>query len=70
MKDDGGPAFPCDNTASVAPGLTKREWFAGMALVGLSAACRDYEAAAVRCYRFADAMLEAGKQEVREDDLR
>ena len=36
--NDGGPAFPSmGHSHSLAPGLTKREWFAGMALMGFCA---------------------------------
>lgn len=34
MKDESGSAFPCQGIESC---LTKREWFAGMALQGLCA---------------------------------
>jgi hypothetical protein len=35
-QDDSGPAFPYSLQAGkMATGLTKREWFAGMALTGL-----------------------------------
>ena len=33
--DDGGPAFPSDNFGQPsAPGMSLRDWFAGMALQG------------------------------------
>lgn len=60
---DGGPAFPqpvavlvsaeCFHAAGIA-GMTLRDWFAGMALIGSMASDRlDYE--------FADAMVKARK---------
>jgi hypothetical protein len=69
MKNDGGPAFPIppiDNgpgniKSQAKPGMSLRDWFAGMAMQGLlvhddegviSEAARD-------AYRYADAMLKA-----------
>lgn len=37
-KDDGGPAFPIENTNDIPDdwkGMTLRDWFAGQALTGL-----------------------------------
>lgn len=70
-KKDGGPAFPQQAKRFHDPesfGLSKREWFAGMALQGiLSHACEkwcdhlfdDGEAtkAAAMAFKMADAML-------------
>lgn len=79
--DDGGPAFPrnvhsmADNGGFPVTGLSKREWFAGMALFGVMLA--DIERAknghlpipekaesdlADTCYRIADAMIAEGKK--------
>jgi hypothetical protein len=60
-----GPAFPhvgCNTSGGlnvVAEGLTKREWFAGMALVGMLASDSSFshESIADECFRYADAML-------------
>ena len=67
--NDGGPAFPFGQISELtgqpingwfAPGMTLRDWFAGMALQGLlassrrSATCEQY----TRCaYDHADAMI-------------
>ena len=76
-KDDGGPAFsqqvvhiPNDGTypASrwVAPGITKREWFAGMALSAMQIQIVVAEPAAAfmaeSAYIIADAMLKESEK--------
>jgi len=33
--DEGGPAFPINSYHESQRGLTKREWFAGMAMQGI-----------------------------------
>lgn len=47
MKEDGGPAFPCDvhkagpygqKIGKHVPGMSLRDWFAGQALDGILAA--------------------------------
>jgi hypothetical protein len=69
-KDDGGPAFPIESTATpYAPGMTLRDWFAGQAMTAAAiqgfddGATVDQNAsiAAVWAYAIADAMLEARK---------
>ena len=35
--NDGGPAFPTQNGTRNDPGMTLRDWFAGMALQGMIA---------------------------------
>jgi hypothetical protein len=52
----------------VMPGLTKREWYAGMALIGEISRCgieptrKDIIGAMVeRCFMFADLMIERSK---------
>ena len=37
MKNDGGPAFPGYDQMNPKTGLTKREYFAGQAMMGLLA---------------------------------
>lgn len=38
IPNEGGPAFPVEATSTPwAPGLSKREWFAGMAMAGCGA---------------------------------
>lgn len=78
MKN-GGPAFPVpygEVTGGWAGGLTKREWFAGMALMGLLAnpdqrgiatVCEvkqipPQEAISARCFDLADAMIAEGER--------
>lgn len=68
MADDGGPAFPQHAEAlrsDVPPGMTLRDWFAGMALSGLNASgphdCGPL-GLAFDAYRQADAMLKARKR--------
>jgi hypothetical protein len=74
--DKGEPAFPCEewrNTSSdplakpkhiIHTGISKRDWFAGMALMGRMARNSHYatwEDAAKDAYEAADAMLAEGK---------
>jgi hypothetical protein len=56
---DGGPAFPLlDPTGSGLPGMSLRDWFAGMALTSLKEPTNRAESyLAHRCYELADAML-------------
>ena len=65
MTDE--PAFPSPprtyspgNLDDGQLGLTKREWFAGMALAGLAATEQD--GAVKYAYYLADAMIEEGKR--------
>ena len=75
---DGGPAFPLQESLWQngmpfdANGLTKREWFAGMALQGYLAGRNApfidghhirKESVAIACYGYADAMLAALEKE-------
>lgn len=67
--NDGGPAFPSpehrafDSPRLLAPtaGMSLRDWFAGQALIGLSAVYDSEvtraESEAARAYELADAML-------------
>lgn len=71
--DDGGPAFPFGQISEAtgqpingffSPGMTLRDWFAGMALQGFTAnpdtcAALSHEDAAKASYATADAMLKA-----------
>ena len=70
--DSGGAAFPTDGESQVAThlwhfsGLTKREWFAGMALQGMLANPSINIAKSDLCngaFNFADKMIRAGKGE-------
>lgn len=66
-QDNGGPAFPYEHghspdAANVRePGMSLRDWFAGVALFGILIQ-RDrgttYHRTAEEAYGFADAMLE------------
>lgn len=74
-KDTGEPAFPRvpfdvnDFTGDGSPGMSLRNWFAGMALQGLLAGGKansgtskiDYAIVAKIAIEQADAMIEAGK---------
>lgn len=66
MTNDGGPAFPvndfhrADNFTH--PGMSLRDWFAGMAMRLFSWSTDDLPNAANLCYQVADAMLAARKQ--------
>lgn len=68
MKNNGGFAFPFQTVSpngdpySPESGMTLRDYFAGQALSGMCASETEYgiyvpEAASVRAYRFADAMI-------------
>jgi len=67
---DGGPAFPL-TFATGYIGMSKRELFAGMALMGLCVKAEGYptkdgrrinaETFAERSYEYADAMILAGE---------
>ena len=71
MKNDGGPAFPIriedpiEKDGVIILGMFLRDWFAGMALAGMTSSIRactdgeDYspEQMAEYCYECADAMI-------------
>ena len=62
----GGPAFPVSEGTVQFLGLSKREWFAGMALQGaLSRGVEGVEVERIASDSFlmADAMVQAGKGE-------
>ena len=69
-KDDGGPAFPTDNTSTGYCGMSLRDWFAGQALADCVAMLLDgYQDAATiasACYELAAAMLAERAKEVAE----
>jgi len=59
LKNDGGPAFPETPLSGGHPGMSLRDYFAGMSLQGLrsSGSLVDSERAARLSYEDADAML-------------
>ena len=69
MKDNGGTAFPADRVEVWGGeqgeiisdiGLSKRDWFAGLALQGFCAGLQrgdNADALPELCYELADAML-------------
>jgi len=71
-KDDSGQAFPFNDGTRGWSGLTKREWFAGMALQGMVAYCGINELGGHleadtnigrKAFIIADAMIKAGGEE-------
>jgi len=69
-KDNSGPAFPTfpnwqSGDYAVRGGLTKREWFAGMALMGYCATKLQIssENVAKWCFDDADAMIAESNRE-------
>lgn len=68
-RDNGGPAFPCNDHPSLGygetTGMTLRDWFAGQALGGLTVGWNDMPGSYAECtggvasaaYGIADAML-------------
>lgn len=68
--DSGGPAFPGSYTGQNgeirwSDGMSKREWYAGMALQGMltNSAVPPEEVLALWAYKISDAMIRAGKGE-------
>lgn len=68
--DDGGPAFPVYTQilGQTSLGLSKREWFAGMALQGIISGCYagnnagfTPEGNVVAAFEYADLMIERRK---------
>lgn len=55
--NDGGPAFPLETGATIAKGMSLRDWFAGMALARLQQLGLDDNTLASACYQIADALL-------------
>lgn len=65
FKQQGRGAFPSQTSDSYWHGMTLREWYAGQALAGLAMEhprCSAIELAA-DAFAFADAMIEAGKEQ-------
>ena len=61
MKDTSGPAFP---GAGSYPGMTRRQWLAGLAMQAYTQISYGNEATrAVAAYAQADAMLEFEEKE-------
>jgi hypothetical protein len=59
-KPDGGPAFPRSDELGLhraIPGMSLRDWFAGMAMQGMLADGIAHDGAPRFAYRLADAML-------------
>jgi len=57
---EGGAAFPVSTALHWSPGMSLRDWFAGMALSGELASSNEYQEPAniaLWTYRVADAML-------------
>ena len=68
-KPDGGPAFPItvDSEFLSSPGMTRRQWYAGMAMQAL-VSMNDLgrvrrDEIAVEAYRQADSMIGYEKEE-------
>ena len=68
--DSGGFVFPVTEDAAMFPGITKREWYAGMALQVMTKniSLDDFERLkpeelAKGAFVIADAMISAGKGE-------
>ena len=72
-KDTSGPAFPVSIpaghywTGDAPYGLTKREWYAGLAMQGMIASQTPDESIATEmcaqwCFEMADAMLAEGNK--------
>ena len=62
-------AFPLLNEMHTQRGITTREYFAAAALTGLLTRCDDFDqsdidTAAAMAFRYADAMLRAGRGDV------
>lgn len=63
-NNDGGTAFPGKSferdeygEERYLPGMSLRDWFAGMALQGLLVKSREFLDVVNHAYKFADAML-------------
>ena len=68
IRNSAKPAWPQPSQGSQMPGLTKREYFAAMAMQGMFAFSAplgrlDYKDCAEAAVKFADALLEQLEQE-------
>lgn len=66
-KDTSGTAFPLNADGTQYEGLTKRQWFAGLAMQGAIASQTsggdiDILMCAKWCFKMADAMLDEGSK--------
>lgn len=68
-KDTSGPAFPCTEANGLnngLPGMTLRQWYAGLAMQGIFAyGPGEYwtnERIATEAFAMADAMIEEGSK--------
>ena len=65
-KDTSGPAFPCTEAHGLnsgVPGMSLRQWYAGLAMRGWAAdGGVDVEAGARWAFKLADAMLAEGNK--------
>ena len=75
-QHDGGPAFPRPVTPGYMEdgraGMSLRDWFAGMALLGMftnTITLEDPETMTEHAYCYSDAMLEARKVKEGNDEL-
>jgi len=60
MKDNSGPAFPCNSPDGMESykGMSLRDYFAGQALAGLASLVPpDIDSCVYYAYTYADAML-------------
>ena len=65
--NDGGTAFPSSPDAEFTPGMSLRDWFAGLAMQGMMAdgalndrSYGDMNEIASEAFQMADTMLEIG----------
>lgn len=60
------PAFPFFNDENLYPGITKREYFAAMAMQGMLSyiGSLHYESISERAYQIADAMIAESEKNV------
>ena len=71
----GGPAFPINIAGCGCPGMSLRDWFAGLAIATMINKCEDRyggwseDTVAAGCYALADAMLRARAVPFHADEL-
>ena len=66
MRDDGGPVFPPGSDIGFMPGMTLRQWYKGMAIMGQAADSEPCEKLAAWAGELADALI-AEDREVHDD---